>query len=561
MVDASKLEVMRGMGFSEARSRQALTKHKEVQAAIEWLSGGGGDKNGDAAARPFVLCAEEEARLLAGAGASLISEAALSKGTSPKNGASPGGSGAGGKGADTTLTDEDDGRVLRALRSPALQSSLNVTSMRDDLLPDLIGQTLPAPWRAGGSATAFAWTPGQAGHPDLEWFRRLWKYLASSRPSAVGLLAESFPVVPTAESAVCPLSLRSAVIDGGRIGDEVRSILVTAGCRTLLPGVFSGGVDDPAVSPAGHARGGKETEAAASVGEGSGSTAKRELPPPPRELFEYVRPGTRGGVLAALGTAQRSAGKPLQELMRAAGAGERDALREFLAREPASRMSDVEVTVCQSLPILPLHGDGLSAARALAKAPAASSSRPTNGSRAASGKGPSPPVPPDGSSYAAADVGPLYLLLEAGTGFIGVGRDDAASEAKGSTATVSPQWLEAHLLTPRFVKIGGSGAGRSGSAESALAERLGAKLISRAAFFVDHVFPRVRELPGGLRDAAMVEALLAAPRLSQQHQSFKLALSELEFVPTGDTVSLFLLTPPPSPPHTPRLGYRGTAGP
>ncbi|CAN0325192.1 unnamed protein product, partial [Ectocarpus fasciculatus] len=60
-VDAQKLELIRGMGFSEARARQALGKHKEVQAAVEWLSGGGGGGGGDGDVpdQPFVLCAEE----------------------------------------------------------------------------------------------------------------------------------------------------------------------------------------------------------------------------------------------------------------------------------------------------------------------------------------------------------------------------------------------------------------------------------------------------------------------------------------------------------------------
>lgn len=558
-VDAQKLELIRGMGFSEARARQALARHEQVQAAVEWLSGGGGDDRGDAAERLFVLCGEEEARLLSGAGASLISEASLSE----KSGALSGGGGEGQAGgavaapAERTPGVEDDGRVLRALRSSSLQSALNVTAIRDDLLPDLIGQTLPAAWRGGGSstasATAFPWTPGKAGHPDVDWFRRLWGYLALSRPSAVRLLAESFPVVPTGNMAVCPLSLRSAVIDGARLGGDVRSMLVKAGCRTLLPGVFAGSGEDAATLTAPPSAGGDpkvaggQRPAAAEAGKEGATLAaastgaaaqRRPLPPPPAELFEYVRPGTREGVLAALGTARRSAGRPLEELMRTAVAAERDGLRDFLAREPASEMSDVEVAVCRTLPILPLHEDGLGAARALVGAAVVTAaSASTVGSQTArkSGSG-------GGGAYAAADAGPLYLLLEAGTGFVGVeskgfvGDNAPATVATGATPASPQKWLESHLFTPSFLKVGGSGAGREGAAEAALAERLGVRLIGRAAFFVDHVFPRIGELPNGLRDAAMVEALLAAPRLSQQHERFRGALAELEFVPTTSKV-------------------------
>lgn len=546
-VDASKLEMMKGMGFSEGRSRQALAKHKHVQAAVEWLSSGGAGDSGTVGGQVFVLCAEAEASLLAGAGAGLINEAALTRGSTPAGSgvASSGGTGdslVGGAAVD------DDERVLRALRSLSLQSALNVTSMRDDLLPDLIGQTLPAAWRGsvvgGGaaSATGFSWNPGQAGHPDVDWFRDLWRYLALTRPTAVRLLAESFPVVPTGEAAVCPLSLRSAVVDGGRLGTEVRSILVKAGCRILLPGVFAGGVDSSSCNSATQGDEKGETSGnTAAVKQGGAATAatpprRPHLPPPPLELFEYVRPGSREGVLAALGTARRSAGKPLKALMSSASVAERDALRIFLAREPPNEMSDVEVRVCRELPIIPLHDDGLMAARALLDATGAAASRVTNGPRVPSLVNPSHS---DGKGkYTAADTGPLFLLLEAGHGLVGV-KGGGGGSAKGDPPAepASPRWLETHLFTPKFVKIGGSVAGREGAAEAALVERLGAELIGRAAFFMDHVFPRVGELPAGLRDAAMVEALLETPRLSQQHQQFRGALSDLEFVPAGNRVS------------------------
>ena len=591
VVDAGDMEMMKSMGFSEARSRQALAKHKEVAAAVDWLSSGGGGAK-EAGGRPFVLCTGEEACLLAGAGASLVSEAslAIASSSSPSGGGSGQGEAEVQGSASTRAVDdeEDDGRVLRALRSRSLQSTLNVTGMRDDLLPDLIGQTLPVQWGGGDggrggrvsgvnsgilSETAFSWTPGRSGHPDVDWFRSLWGYLALTRPSAVRLLAESFPVVPTGEAAVCPLSLRSAVIDASGLGADVRSILVKAGCRTLLPGVFAGGIGDTAAADtagAGAGAGadsvvtsateGKEAAGHASEGQGQASTVvRRQLPPPPVELFEYVRSGTRRGVLAALGTAQRSAGKPLPELMRTASASERDALRSFLAREPANDLSDVEVVVCCGLPIVPLHEDGLVTALALAKAgPAAAAVAAAAASKvkqeaakvsAVKPKGDASltVTPPGGGTYTHAGGGPLYLLREGESGLIGVGGrggDVATGKLIDPAAPPPPQlqWLETHLLTPRFVKgSGDSRAAHPGEAEAALLERLGAELVGRATFFVDHVFPRIGELPAGLRDAAMVEALLAAPRLSQQHQQFKGELMELEFIPVGGRVSLGLV--------------------
>ncbi|CAN0051631.1 unnamed protein product, partial [Discosporangium mesarthrocarpum] len=226
-----------------------------------------------------VLCSQDEVEVLSGAGDRLISEAALlgvvgavgSKGAG--TGVAAGGPGARagantGEGESSAVgLEEDDGVVLRAFRSGALQSLLNVTSLRDSLLPDLIGRTLPQEWREEGAssssssssssigrgsagikvttaATAFPWTPGVAGagHPGLEWFRRLWGYLALRQPGAVRLLAESHALLPTGEGEVCPLSLRAAVVEAGCLPEGVRACLVRAGCRTLLPGLFAGAI-------------------------------------------------------------------------------------------------------------------------------------------------------------------------------------------------------------------------------------------------------------------------------------------------------------------------------
>lgn len=545
-VDSAKLEKLRGMGFSEGRSRQALVKFGEVQPSIEWLFSGGGQDGVEE--QPFVLCAQEEADLLASAGSRMISEASFSKGGSVSGNTSE----AARPGAKEDATDHgehDDGRILRALRSPSLQAVLNITYMRDELLPDLVGQTLPVAWRGGSggsgfnSATAFPWTPSQDGHPDVEWFRRLWRYLAATRPSAVQLLAESYPIIPTGENVVCPLSLRSAVIDGSRLGPQVCTMLVKAGCRTLLPGVFSGGIDRPRIAAEDKSKGGKSSGVSEAKQKNS-LTSGRSLPPPPPELFEYVRPGTRAGLLAALGTAKRTAGKPFHVLMSTAAPVERDALRSFLAREPASEMSVDDISVCKELPILPLHADGHRAAHILDKVARAKSM----------GRDPPPkPIVPT-RSYAAADDGPTFLLLEAGNGLVGVGQSGTRAEELSVDASAEPEWLETHLFTQMFLKLGGASAGREGAAEAALAERLGAKLIGRAIFFVDHVFPAIELLPAGLRNAAMVEALLEAPRLSQQHPEFKTVLGGLPFVPAGSGVSCVSQMSESSLPRPPPVG-------
>ncbi|CAN0503876.1 unnamed protein product, partial [Ectocarpus sp. 12 AP-2014] len=183
------------------------------------------------------------------------------------------------------------------------------------------------------------------------------------------------------------------------------------------------------------------------------------------------------------------------------------------------------------LPILPLHEDGLVAARVIARAEIAASGGGAAAARnTGSGSVPRPGSgqASDGGTYAAANAAPLYLLLETGNSFVGVGDKgkDTTDISTSAAAETAQRWLETHLLTPSFVRV------RGGGAEAKLLEVLGARLVGRAAFFVEHVFPRIEELPNGLRDVAMVEALLAAPRLSQQHGRFRTALAELEFVPT-----------------------------
>lgn len=422
----------------------------------------------------YVLCAKEETKLFAGTGASLINESALTSGTRTGRGVTCGGR-----------------RVLQALQSSSFQSILNVASMRDDLLPDIIEQTLPASWRGdisgGVKVEAVSLRQRQAGHPDVDWLRDLWAYLASTRPTAVRLLA-ALPVVPTGNHVVCRLSLRSAVIAGGRLGLEVRSILIKAGCRMLLPGMFAGGEKNL-----------------------SGRRVGKWLPPPPPELYEFVHLGSRDGVLAALEMVRTNAGKSLKHLMASASAAERDALRDFLAREPATTMSSDQVNLCRDLPIIPVHDNVFAAAWALESGLV----NPVN----SFGTG----------NYAAASTNQLYLLLEARL------KLDGFEGSEGGGARGYPS---AGSASPQFIKLTKPSAACKGAAEVALLKRLGAKTVNRAKLFVDHVFPTVDKLPAGLRDAVMVEALLEAQRLPRQRTHFSKALSELKFVPAGNRVSL-----------------------
>ncbi|CAM9585905.1 unnamed protein product, partial [Chrysoparadoxa australica] len=57
--------------------------------------------------------------------------------------------------------------------------------------------------------------------------------------------------------------------------------------------------------------------------------------------------------------------------------------------------------------------------------------------------------------------------------------------------------------------------------------------MSRADFYSQLLFPRLKLLPGVIRDAAMLGAVLLLPRLSQLDPKFKRRLAELEFLPSA----------------------------
>jgi hypothetical protein len=179
------------------------------------------------------------------------------------------------------------------------RSGLNVAQLTPSVLPDLLGAVLPSDWVRGQPAVWLPPTPssehdketavatvekkgtkagpniGQSNGiglvaaatnqqlPTLAWFQRLWAYLAqqdsafknnnngsSGSGSSEGnrqqldsfllpLLADGWPLVPTNEGVVLPLSRSCGVVSTGALPLPVRELLAAAKVPTLLHGLFS----------------------------------------------------------------------------------------------------------------------------------------------------------------------------------------------------------------------------------------------------------------------------------------------------------------------------------
>ena len=109
------------------------------------------------------------------------------------------------------------------------------------------------------------------------------------------------------------------------------------------------------------------------------------------------------------------------------------------------------------------------------------------------------------------------------------GSDEDAPDCIG--LSVKEHWLapaetDDALLDERFVRC-------SGSDEEGLLRFAGVRQLGRAAFLLDHVFPRLDSLPETTRDGCLLSALHSLHALSAEDGRFRPALTGLRFVPTA----------------------------
>jgi hypothetical protein len=254
-------------------------------------------------------------------------------------------------------------------------------------------------------------------------------------------------VVPTNEGQVCSLSLRSAVISADLLEEPVRALLVRAGARTLLTGLFD---EDTTASTATTTAtdtsvSSTTAEAAATAGltpaQRAAVTAKVQqqqqqqqqrspLVPPP-ELFHYVRQPLRTGVLATLDTARRNAKDTYEALLKGAPATERAALRALLCREPLVELVKAELAIAKELPVLPLCARGTTLLEAVAKDQQQLVV----------------------SAHAAAQPKQLFMVLESGCGASSSALLEQFLEQQQWSAVAKLVGNDVYLMTPRFIKV------------------------------------------------------------------------------------------------------------
>jgi hypothetical protein len=252
---------------------------------------------------------------------------------------------------------------------------------------------------------------------------------------------QAWPVVPTNEGQVCSLSLRSAVISADLLEEPVRALLVRAGARTLLTGLFD---EDTTTATSAAATDITAATATAGAAATAGLTPAQRaavtvkvqqqqqqqqrspLVPPP-ELFRYVRQPLRAGVLATLDTARRNAKDTFEALLKGAPAAERAALRALLCREPLVELVKEQLAIAKELPVLPLCARGTILLDAVAKEQPA--------------------------AHAAAVPKQLFMVLEGGCGASSSALLEQFLEQQQWAAVAKLVGQDVYLMTPRFIKV------------------------------------------------------------------------------------------------------------
>ena len=91
---------------------------------------------------------------------------------------------------------------------------------------------------------------------------------------------------------------------------------------------------------------------------------------------------------------------------------------------------------------------------------------------------------------------------------------------------LAPAETEDALLDGRFVHV-------ASTDEELLLRFAGLGRLTRAAFLLDHVFPRLDSLAAPTRDSCILESLHSLHALGAEDGRFRAGLSKLRFVPTA----------------------------
>nr|CAD1821120.1 unnamed protein product [Ananas comosus var. bracteatus] len=123
--------------------------------------------------------------------------------------------------------------ILKKLSNIADSAQSNIRLFTCSCLVDLLPRILPPEWQ---QAKQVSWTPGQQGHPSLEWMKLLWSYLQDSCKD-LSILSK-WPILPVGNDCLLQLAENSNVIRDDGWSENMYSLLQKLGVfflRSDLP--------------------------------------------------------------------------------------------------------------------------------------------------------------------------------------------------------------------------------------------------------------------------------------------------------------------------------------
>lgn len=198
--------------------------------------------------------------------------------------------------------------VYSKLLSVAQSEESCICLLSCSLLEKLFFKLLPADWHL---AEKIVWTPGQHGHPTVEWIRVLWSYLKLSCDDLS--VFSKWPILPVEDRCLMQLTVNSNVIQDDGWSENMSSLLLKCGCRFL----------------------------------------NRELPVEHPQLERFVQPPTAAGILNAL-LGVSGGQENIKGIFLNVSEGELHELRNFILQSKwfsGGQMNEVHFETIKHLPI------------------------------------------------------------------------------------------------------------------------------------------------------------------------------------------------------------------
>ncbi|XP_010547716.1 PREDICTED: sacsin isoform X2 [Tarenaya hassleriana] len=198
--------------------------------------------------------------------------------------------------------------VHRKLLAVAQSEESNICLLSCNILEKLFFKLLPADWHLSKKVL---WTPGQQGHPTVEWIKVLWSYLKLCCDELS--IFSKWPILPVGDCCLMQLIENSNVIQDDGWSENMSSLLAKTGCQFL----------------------------------------NREVPIEHPLLEKYVQPSTAAGILNAF-LAVSGEPESINKLFCNASEGELQELRSFILQSKwfsGGQMNEIHFETIKHLPV------------------------------------------------------------------------------------------------------------------------------------------------------------------------------------------------------------------